>query len=81
MLRIELFALRWETALLRYYLLMAIAIIAGFSGQYWIGIFCLPVFISAITGMKVYRSQPTEVAKTAKIVNMKSTTSDKKVAS
>ncbi len=81
MLRIELFNLNWEAALWRYYLLMAIAIVAGFSGQYWIGFFCLPVFISAMVGMKITVNRREEVANTAKIVDMtKPTLPTKKVA-
>ncbi len=53
MLQFEFFALRWETTLLRYYLLMALPIVGGFTGQWWIGLFALPVFLSAITGLKI----------------------------
>ena len=53
MLQFELFSLRWDTILLRYYLMMALPIIGGFSGQWWIGLLALPVFFSAITGLKI----------------------------
>lgn len=55
MFKVEFFALRWETALLRYYLLMALPIIGGFTGQWWIGFLALPVFLSVMSGMKITR--------------------------
>ncbi len=35
----------------RFFLLMAIVIIAGFSGQWWISILALPVLLGEMTGI------------------------------
>ena len=43
------------TIVSRFFLLMAIVIIAGFSGQWWIAIFALPVLLSAMTGVSFKR--------------------------
>ncbi len=40
------------TIFLRFILMMAIIIAAGFAGAWWLGLIALPVFISAICGMK-----------------------------
>ena len=63
MFQVEFYALKWETALLRYYLLMALPILGGFTGQWWIGFLALPVFLSVMTGMKITRKAK-EVATT-----------------
>lgn len=66
MFEVEFFSLRWETALLRYYLLMALPILGGFSGQWWIGLFALPVFLSVVTGMKITRKVDKKTTSTLK---------------
>jgi len=37
-------------------LLMAIVIVAGFSGYWWLAILALPVFVSALLGISFKRS-------------------------
>jgi len=75
MFQVKLFSLHWTTAIWRFYLLMAIALVAGFSGQYWIGVFVLPVFVSAILGMEIKwksnKTVTTSRVKSGRIVNMK----------
>ncbi|MFK7806265.1 MAG: hypothetical protein AB8F74_00560 [Saprospiraceae bacterium] len=51
MVRIECLKLGFGTMLLRYYLMMAIVVAAGFSGSWLLGILALPVFISTLLGM------------------------------
>jgi hypothetical protein len=48
----KLFSLNFDTLILRFYLLMAIIIGAFFIGQTWLAFLALPVFFSAMTGMK-----------------------------
>ena len=52
---------------LRFYLMMAVVLIGGFTGQWWIAIFALPIFLSAMMGITVGKE------KTAKdnVVRMK----------
>jgi cell division protein FtsW (lipid II flippase) len=45
------------TIVIRFFLLVAIVIIAGFSGQWWISIFALPVLLSAMTGVSFKRNK------------------------
>lgn len=40
------------TLIVRFYLVMAICIIAGFSGLWFLAILALPVFFSALLGME-----------------------------
>jgi hypothetical protein len=39
--------------LLRFYLMMAIVIAAGFIGQWWVAIFALPILVSAMSGISI----------------------------
>ena len=41
-----------STLILRYYLVMAIVIGAGFLGQWWLAILALPVFYCSLMGIK-----------------------------
>jgi hypothetical protein len=38
------------TLILRFYLMMAVVILAGFSGQWWICLLALPILMSIMTG-------------------------------
>ena len=46
------FGLGLGTMLLRYYLMMLVVVIAGFTGMWWLSIFALPIFLSTIFGVK-----------------------------
>jgi len=72
MLRYEFFKLDFAGILIRFYLLMAVVLIGGFSGQWWIALFALPIFISTITGLKISYKKPVSVAKetTSKIIQL-----------
>ena len=39
------------TIVSRFFLMMAVVIIAGFSGQWWLSILALPILLSAMTGV------------------------------
>ena len=49
----KLLNLSVTTLILRFYLLMAIVIGAGFSGYWAIALLALPVFFSALMGIKI----------------------------
>lgn len=52
MKNVKLFEAKWDTIILRYYLMMAIVLAAGFSGYNWLAVFAFPVFLSSILGVK-----------------------------
>jgi len=39
------------TIVSRFFLMMAVVIIAGFTGQWWLSVFALPILLSAMTGV------------------------------
>ncbi|MGB3799796.1 MAG: hypothetical protein WA952_08255 [Lewinella sp.] len=45
------FAIPLYGVILRYYLMMAVVIIAGFSGLYFLALLALPIFLSAFLGV------------------------------
>lgn len=47
------FALGLGTLILRFYAMMAVVLIGGFSGQFWIMGLALPIFLSAMMGIKI----------------------------
>jgi hypothetical protein len=54
----KLLQLQVSTLILRFYLVMAIVIGAGFIGQWWLAILALPVFYSALMGIKFSKAIP-----------------------
>ena len=50
------------TIVTRFFLLMAIVIIAGFVGQWWLAILALPILLSAMTGVS-FKSNKKDTAK------------------
>ena len=46
----KLFNLSLGSMILRYYLMMVIVLIAGFTGLWWLAVLAFPVFISTILG-------------------------------
>lgn len=59
------FEARFDTILVRFYLMMGVAILGGFTGQMWLIAFALPLFLSAILGIKIETEQA--VAKAVKM--------------
>jgi hypothetical protein len=47
------FSLGLGTLVLRFYAMMAVVLIGGFTGQFWIMAFALPIFLSAMMGVKM----------------------------
>ena len=48
----KMFRLNFETLLLRYYLMMAAVIIAGFVGNWWLALIALPIFLTCLAGVR-----------------------------
>lgn len=74
MKKIEFFKADWTAVLLRFYLMMTVVIAAGFSGNWWLALFALPIFISCMLGASYTTN--TEKAKNTpmtKTVKMEST--------
>lgn len=60
MLKVEFLKLELGGVVLRYYLMMMIVIVAGFTGQVWLALFALPIFLSAILAVsfKIKKAKP-----------------------
>lgn len=67
----KLFELNFAQMLIRYYLMMMVIIIAGFSGQWWIAGLAFFIFLGAIMGAKFSKNKAEE-QKSAKMVRMES---------
>lgn len=69
MFNIQFLSLGLTGIFTRYYLLMTVVIAAGFSGQWWLGLLALPIFVSAILGVKITLKE-TQNRTTAKAVTL-----------
>ena len=58
MIKFEFLKLNIGTVIIRFYLMMAIVIIGGFTGQWWIAILALPVFLSTMMAVKFNINTP-----------------------
>lgn len=47
----QMFKLNLVSLMIRFYLMMAVVIIAGFVGNWWISLLALPIFLSALAGV------------------------------
>ncbi len=45
------FSLTFGTMILRFYLMMAVVIVAGFTGYWLLGLLALPIFLSVLLGI------------------------------
>ncbi len=54
-----------STVVSRFFLMMAVVIIGGFTGQLWLIVFALPIFLTAMLAISF--SPETTAAKSAKI--------------
>jgi hypothetical protein len=71
------FSLGLSGLILRFYAMMAVVIIGGFTGQFWIMGFALPIFLSAMMGVKLGKK---EVAQESKNRTLKQNTAGSKAA-
>ena len=51
------FSLGLGGLIIRFYAMMAVVIIGGFTGQYWIMAFALPIFLSAMMGVSLGKKE------------------------
>ena len=56
----KLLHLRMDTLFLRFYLMMAIVLIAGFTGIWAIAFLALPVFLSCLMGVRFGSAETTQ---------------------
>lgn len=49
----KIYKLNVGKMMIQLYLMMAVIIVAGFIGQWWMTIFALPLFFSAILGVQL----------------------------
>ena len=57
------FELSLSSMLLRYFLMMAVIIVAGFIGQWWLAIVALPLFLMALMGVGLGNKKEEKEAK------------------
>lgn len=72
------FDLSIGTLVLRFYLMMAVIIIAGFVGSWWLSILALPIFLSCVLGLNFKKTKPT--SDKTKVVQLPDQKRTKKVA-
>ena len=70
------FESNFETVIKRFFLMMAVVIIGGFTGQWWLAVLALPIFLSAMMSVKFSDKKPTS----GKTVNMTSQRKEMKKA-
>jgi hypothetical protein len=67
-----MFKLSFAGVVIRFYLMMAVVILAGFSGLWWLAILALPIFLSGImafkpnTGVKAKEAKFVQIEKAEK---------------
>ena len=54
------FGLDLGTMLLRYYLMVLVVVAAGFTGQWWLAVLALPIFLSTVLGITFGKSAKAE---------------------
>ncbi|PHN00873.1 hypothetical protein [Flavilitoribacter nigricans] len=57
------FSLGIGTLILRFYAMMGVIVLGGFTGQYWLMLLALPIFLSAMMGVKMGGSKKENVSK------------------
>ena len=77
----SLFNISFSTLLVRFYLLMAVIIVAGFSGIWSIAFLSLPVFMSCLLGISFSWDRAKEQAPIGQIRQHLHLTSDRNVQS
>ena len=51
----KLFELSLGALMIRFYLIMLVIIVAGFTGLWWLAILALPIFFTALMGMTIVK--------------------------
>lgn len=73
----QAFESNFATVIKRFFLMMAVVIIGGFTGQWWLALLALPIFLSAILCIRFFP----EKSKEGKEVRMVSERKEMKQAS
>ncbi len=53
----ELFKLDLVSLMIRFYAVVAVVLIAGFSGFWWLALLSVPIFLSALAAVKFGRKK------------------------
>lgn len=72
----KVFKLNIAGLVIRFYLLMAVVLVGGFTGFWWIALLALPIFLSAMLGVTLGVTTP----KKNKIIKLNSEKGLKKIA-
>ena len=67
------FSLGLAGLIIRFYAMMAVVLIGGFSGQFWIMLFALPIFLSGMMGVTFGGEKKEAVSKNRTLTENKST--------
>ena len=79
MFKIEILTIKVETLMIRFYLMMGIIIAAGFMNVWPLALFGLPVFLSALLGVRLVTKEKAKPA-IARTKKMETTAAQQQVA-
>ena len=48
------FESNFVSTIIRFYLMMAVVIIAGFTGQWWLAVLALPIFLTGLLSIRFF---------------------------
>ena len=69
------FQASFANVLIRFYLMIAVALVAGFANIPWLGLLCIPIFLTAMMGIKFDRGTTNKKANSDKMFSSKPTMS------
>ena len=73
------FKAKLSTIVLRFYLMMAVVLIAGFTGLWWLAVLALPIFLSCMLCVSFSGGNKLE-EKASKVIKMKNESVEIKAA-
>ncbi len=66
------FEAKFTTVIKRFYLMMAVVLVAGFTGVWWLAVLALPIFLSSMMCVKLFdKKDDAGKGKHIKMVQMK----------
>ena len=69
----EFFNINIATVIIRFFLMMAVIIAGVFTGQWWLTVLGLPIFLSVMLGISFKKKQETATTSVARTLEQKST--------
>ena len=69
----EFFNINIATVIIRFFLMMAVIIAGVFTGQWWLTVLGLPIFLSVMLGISFKKTQETATTSVARTLEQKST--------